>query len=259
MTRCSNLQNSPNILLARGYAKGIELKAELYPSANPPDVVFLRAVKLTNALLLLGVLIAACATATVSPGVTFLAGLNNYQGEMELLEARPERWPDRQRLAESIKMIQLATLGGSKEFNRLVDLDLRRREFLITLRTESVSSQRAKEMREELVQINEQMEGLKKVVKGQIARVELRAPSEGQGIENIATIGLLNLAIDAFAVTGPPNVPAPMSTRVGSYVVTNQGSFSTVQTPDGQNFRCTTSFVPDGAASIRCAPVGGKS
>lgn len=208
-----------------------------------------------SALLLFGVLIAGCATATVSPGVTFLAGLNSYQDEMEVLEVTPQRWPDRQRLAESTKVIQLATLGGSKEFDRLVDLDLRRREFLITLRTESVSPQREKEIKEELVQISEQMVGLKKMVKGQIARAELRAPSEGQGIENIATVGLLNLAIDAFAVAGPPST----STRVGSYVVLNQGSFSTVQTPDGQSFRCTTSFVPDAAATIRCAPVGGKT
>lgn len=242
------------------YAKGVEPKAEIYPSANSGDVVFLPAMKIKMTLLLLCFLIAACTTATVSPGVTFLAGLNNYQGEMEQLSGRPERWPDRQRLTESIKTIHVVTFGGSKEFNRLVDLDLRRREFLITLRTESVSPQRAKEMREELVQINEQMEGLKKVVKGQIVRVELRAPSEGQGIENIATVGLLNLAIDAFVgVAAPPNAPVAISTRVGSYVVTDEGSFSTVQTPDGQNFRCLTTVVPDAGASIRCAPVGGKS
>jgi hypothetical protein len=211
-----------------------------------------------TAILLLAVVAAGCAPAAVSPGITFLAGLNNYQDEMNRLGVRPERWPDRQRLAELIKTTYVATLGGSKEFNRLVDLDLRRREFLITLREESVRAERAKEMKEELAQINEQMEGLKKIVKGQIARVETSAPGQGQGIENVATIGLLNLAMDSFAAPGSPNAASPESIRVGSYVVTDEGYFSTVKTPEGQTFHCTTTVVPDAGASITCEPVGGK-
>jgi hypothetical protein len=213
---------------------------------------------LKNALFLLLGAIAGCAPATVSPAVTFLAGLNSYQDEMERLGARPERWPDRQRLAESIKTTHVVTLGGSKEFNRLVDLDLRRREFLITLRDQSVNPARTQEMKQELIQINEQVDGLKKLVKGQIARVELREPAQAQRIENIATIGLINLAMDSFALANPSNVPFPASTQVGSYLVMDEGNFSTVRAPDGQTFRCLTRLVPDAGASIKCEPIGGK-
>ena len=155
-------------------------------------------------------------------------------------------------------MTYVATLGGSKEFNRLVDLDIRRREFLITLREGSVTAQRAKEMKEELARINEQMEGLKKIVKGQMARAALSGPAQGQGMENVATIGLLDLAMDSFAVDSSPNGPAVESTRVGSYIVTNEGYFSTVRTPEGQSFRCTMTVVPEAGASMKCEPVGGK-
>ncbi len=230
----------------------------VFTSANPVDVVFWVAMRIRNALLLLAVVMAGCVPAAVSPGITFLIGLNNYQDEMDRLGARPERWPDRQRLAESIKTTYVATLGGSKEFNRLVDLDLRRREFLITLRQESVGGERAKEMREELARMNEQMEGLKKVIKGQIARIESQGPAQGQGIESVATIGLLNLAIDSFAVASSPTAPAAESIRVGPYVVTDEGYFSTVKTPEGQTFHCTTTMVPDAGASIKCEPGGGK-
>ena len=209
------------------------------------------------AFLLFGA-IAGCAPSNVSPGMTFAAGLSSYHEEMERLAGTPERWPDRQRLAESIKSTYTVTLGGSKEFNRLVDLDLRRREFLITLREQSVNADRSREMKQELLQIEEQVDGLKKIVKGQITRLELSQPAQAQRVENVATIGLLNLAIDSFAVS-QSNISAPSTSRVGSYTVINEGSFSTVQTPDGQIFRCFTKMVPDAGVSIKCDPAGGKS
>jgi hypothetical protein len=221
-------------------------------------VIFSPTMKLKDVLFLLFGAIAGCATTTVSPAVTFLAGLNSYQDEMERLGIRPERWPDRQRLAESIKTTHVVTLGGSKEFNRLVDLDLRRREFLITLRDQALTAERAQEMKQELVQINEQLEGLKKLIKGQIARNQLREPAQAQRIENVATIGLLNLAMDSFAAANPSNTSATVSTQVGSYVVMDEGTFSMVRTPEGQTFRCLTTMVPEAGASISCQPAGAK-
>jgi hypothetical protein len=178
---------------------------------------------------------------------------------MDRLSGKPDRWPDRQKLAESIKTTYVVTLGGSKEFNRLVDLDLRRREFLITLRVESVTPEREKEMKAELIGIHEQMEELKKMVKNQIQRIELRDPAQTQGIESVATIGLLELAMDSFVVAIPPSAPPAISTRVGAYLVTDEGNLSTVQTPDGQTFRCRTTVIPDSGASISCVPVARKS
>jgi len=214
--------------------------------------------KTKNALFLLLALMAACASTVISPGATFLAGLNNYQDEMDQLSGRVDRWPDRQKAAESIKTTYVTTLGGSKEFNRLVDLDLRRREFLITLRLENVAPEREKEMKAELIRIHEQMEELKSIVKGQIARVESRDPAQPGVIETVATVGLLDLAMDSFVVAIPPSEPPAMSTRVGAYLVTDEGDLSTVRAPDGQIFRCRTTVVPDSGASIRCLAVGAK-
>jgi len=216
-------------------------------------MLFLPIMKLTYGLFVLLVMVGCTNSATVSPGMTFLAGLNNYQTEMDRLGGNLERWPDRQRLAQSIKTTYLATLGGSKEFNRLVDLDLRRREFLITMQNQTLDPRREQEMKKELVQIDDQLDGLKKVVKGQIARAEASEPAQPQKVETIATIGLIDLAIDSFAVATPANFPSPPSTQVGPFVVSDEGNFSTVQTPDGQMFYCRTTMVPDDA-SILCEP-----
>ena len=91
-----------------------------------------RMLKLKQALLLSLLVLFGCSPANTNPGATFLVGLNGYQGEMERLESRPERWFDRQRAGDSLKKTYLVTFGGSREFNRMVDLDVRRREFLIT-------------------------------------------------------------------------------------------------------------------------------
>jgi len=210
--------------------------------------------KTNRSLFLLLLMQFGCAPANVSPGMTFLVGLNHYQAAMETLEARPERWVDRQRLAESLKTTHLVTMGGSRQFNRLVDLDLRKREFLITLRSTSLRPDRAQEMKQELVQINKDTEDLKGIIKAQIANAELQAQEQPQRIETIATIGLLNLALDAFSSPGASTYTSAPTISVGQYIVTDQGNLTAVRTPQGQTYRCATTLVPEEGASIKCEP-----
>ena len=179
--------------------------------------------KTNDALLLWLVVLAGCAPSAVTPGATLWAGLNNYHEEMRTLEARPERWPDRQRLAESIKVTYIATLGGSREFNRLVDLDLTRREFVIASRNRGLKPERAKEIEKELAGINEQIDGMTKVVKGQLTNTQLNVQDSAKTIETVATIGLLSLAIESFSSTKSGQT-APPTTQVGPYVVIDQGA-----------------------------------
>ena len=164
-----------------------------------------RMLKLKPALFLSLLILFGCSQANTNPGATFLVGLNGYQGEMERLEGRPERWFDRQRAGDSLKKTYLVTFGGSREFNRMVDLDVRRREFLITLRASSVNSERVKEMKEELVGINKDVDSLKEIVKSQAANAELRSQQQPQQLEIVAVIGLVNMAIDSFASMTVPS------------------------------------------------------
>jgi len=213
--------------------------------------------KRIKALWLFILMLSGCAPVGVSPGMTFVAGLNSYQAEMRSLEVRPERWPERQRLAQSIKMTHVATLGGSREFNRLVDLDLRRREFNIALRDPRLNPARAKEIREELIQINSDIDGLTRLVKGQAANRQLGSVGGSQAVETVAAVGLLSLSIDALSSTlGERGGSAPV-TRVGPYSVIDEGAFTTVRTPEGKVFRCATILVQEEGAGIRCDPVGG--
>jgi hypothetical protein len=205
-------------------------------------------------LLLLGLFL-GCAPANTSPGATFLVGLNGYQGELERLEGRPERWFDRQRAADSLKKTYLATIGGSREFNRMVDLDVRRREFLITLRESSVKPDRVKEMKEELVTMNNDLDSLKEIIKSQAANAELRARQQPQQLETVAAIGLINMAIDSLSAMTVPVGPNPPSTKVGPYVVSDLGNLiSTVTTAEGQTYRCATIVIPEMGAGIKCEP-----
>lgn len=213
--------------------------------------------KTWNALGLLALLL-GCAPANVNPGMTFLVGLNGYQEEMDRLSSMPERWPDRQSTAESLKTTYVATLGGSKEFNRLVDLDLRRREFLIVLRDQTPKPERVKEMQAELVSINRDVDGLKEIVKGQTDSTLMLTEDQSQRVETIATIGLLNIALDDFSASSGRGGLAAPSTKVGENVVTHLGgSLSTVKMPDGQTYRCSTILVQDEGAGIKCDPLSG--
>jgi hypothetical protein len=215
--------------------------------------------KLKLSLILSLLVLFGCSTANTNPGATFVVGLNGYQEEMEKLETRPERWFDRQRAGDSLKKTYLVAFGGSREFNRMVDLDVRRREFLITLRASSLSSERVKEMKEELITMNKDLDSLKEIVKGQAANAELRAQQQSQQLETVATIGLINMAIDSFASMIIPAGPNPPSTKVGRYMVSDFGGLlSTVTTPEGQTLRCTTLVFPEAGASIKCEPPGSK-
>lgn len=216
--------------------------------------------KLKHAVYVALLFLFGCAPTNVSPGATFVVGLNGYQDEMERLEGRPELWFDRQRAGESLKKTYLVTFGGSREFNRMVDLDVRRREFLITLHDLSVKPDRAKEMNDELAKMNRDVDTLKEIVKGQAANAELRAQQQPQRIETVVAIGLVNMAIDSFASMTLPVGSNPPSTKIGPYIVSDFGGLlSTVTTPEGQTFRCATLLIAETGASIKCEPPGNKS
>jgi hypothetical protein len=209
--------------------------------------------------LLFPLMLSACATVTANPGATLWAGLNHYHEEMRTLEAMPDRWPDRQRLAESIKTTYVATLGGSREFNRMVELDVRRRELWIAQRGGRLRPDRAKEIEDDLIKIDEQIDGLAGVVKGQLMRSQLTLQEPSQPMETVATLGLLKLAIDAFSTSSRQDQSASASTTVGSYIVIDQGLSSLVTSPEGKSFVCTTTIIAEQGAAIHCQPMGGKS
>lgn len=165
----------------------------------------------------------------------------------------PTRWPDRQRAGGSLKTIITATVGGSREFYRLVDLDVRKREFLITMRDGSVRPDRMQEMKDELVKMDEEIAALKPIVRSQVAAIPAGADSQSR-VESAATLGLLGLAVDEFSAGRTRGLEAP-STKIDQYVVTDLGSFVTVRGPDGQTHRCTIYSVPEEGAGVRCEPV----
>jgi hypothetical protein len=162
-------------------------------------------------------------------------------------------------MAAFLKSTFTVTMGRSPEFNRLVDLDLRKREFLIAMRDSSLRSERVNEMKAELVKMNEETEGLKGVVRGQIAMTPVNAQDQNQRIEGVATIGLLTLAVDGFSSSKNPSGSSAPTTKVGPYVVTDMAGFSSVRTPEGQTYRCSTYVVAEEGAGIKCEPVAGKS
>jgi hypothetical protein len=210
--------------------------------------------------MLLGlVLLCGCATGSVSPGMTLLAGINHYQEEMEVFGLRSERWPERQRMGDFLKLTFAAALGRSAEFNRLVELDQRKREFMIAVRDSPMPAERVKEMQGEFSKMNEEMGGLKAAVKRQIAAIPVTGEEPKRRAEAIATIGLLTLAIDGFSSASNPTGAIAPITKVGSYIVTDMGGSATVQTPQGQIYRCSTFLVQDEGAGIKCEPPGGKS
>lgn len=219
-----------------------------------PQCAILPAVKFKILPLVCLMLLGGCASQSYTPGATLLSGFETYKGEMQRLGNSLERWPDRQRAAGTFKTVALATGGGSPEFFRLVDLDLRKREFNITLRNDSVRPDREQEMKEELVKIDEEMAALKPIVRSQIAAfLPLRGEPQ-QRLESAATLGLLNLAVDNFSAAGLSGFEAP-STSVDNYLVTDLGSFARVRSPDGRDHRCTVYSVPEEGAVLRCEPL----
>lgn len=206
-------------------------------------------------LLILG----ACSSKSVSPGMTLVTGLNGYHDEMERLEAQEARWPERQKVGNTIRTTFLMTMGGSKEFNRLVELDVKRREYLIVLRTNSLRPDRVAEVKQELVGINSDIDALTTIVKGQVAARSTSQPQAEpqQMVESVATVGLLTMAIDTFSPNGAADVAVP-SIDVGGYTVIDQKNFTLVKTPQGQTFQCTTVLVQEEGAGINCGLLAGK-
>src|ERR687896_1183656 len=120
--------------------------------------------------LVLLLILGACSSQSVSPGMTLLTGLNGYHDEMERLEGQEARWPERQKVGNTIRTTFLMTMGGSKEFNRLVELDVKRREYLIALRANSLRPDRAAEVKQELVAMNAEIDALSALVKEEVTR-----------------------------------------------------------------------------------------
>ena len=201
-------------------------------------------------------ILSACSSKTTSPGMTLLTGLNGYHEEMERLEGQAARWPDRQRVGNTIMTTYLMTMGGSKEFNRLVELDVKRKEYRIALRANSLRPERAAEVKQELLGIDADIDALTRIVKGQVAARSNSQPEAEpqQVIEGVATLGLLTMAIDNFSPNGAREVGVP-SINVGGYTVIDQKNFTLVKTPQGQTFQCTTVLVQEEGAGINCAPV----
>jgi hypothetical protein len=152
-----------------------------------------------------------------------------------------------------LKTIITATVGGSPEFYRLVDLDVRKREFVLTMRDDAVRPDRVKEMTDELVQMDEEIAALKPVIRTQLAASRFES-DPGQRIEDTATRGMLSLALDGFSSNKTARGFEPPSTKVGQFVVTDLGAFSTVRTPEGHMFRCFVFGVPEEGAGVKCEP-----
>ena len=203
------------------------------------------------ALLLLAFAFSGCSTPNVSRSGTLLSSLTDYQLDMQSISSS-SRWPERQRVAGTLKTVITGTVGASPEFYRLVDLDLRKREFTATMRDTNLRPDRLREMQDELVVMDEEIAALKPVVKTQLTAVASHSP--GDPIENAATLGLLGMAVDNFS-TGRARGPEAPSTRVGQFLVTDLGTFSTVRTPEGQSYRCNVFSVPEEGGGIRCEPV----
>jgi len=197
-------------------------------------------------------MLSGCSTTSgpVSNGATLLSGLNDYQGEMQHAGNSPERWPDRQRAGGELKGIITATVGGSREFYRLVDLDIRKREFVITMRDLSLRTDRTQEMKDELVAMDEEILALKPIVREQVATMPAAGESRQQ-VETVATYGMLKLAVDKFSSSGGRGIDPP-STWVDQNLVTDLGSFSTVRTLDGQIYHCSLYSIPEQGAGMKC-------
>ncbi|HWO42537.1 MAG TPA: hypothetical protein VNO43_12115 [Candidatus Eisenbacteria bacterium] len=215
-----------------------------------PVVLQLSAVRARNLVYTAPLLFLACSQPALDPGMTFLVGLGHYQSEMARLESRPERWADRQRLGESLKASYLVTLGESREFNRLVDLDVKRREFLVTMRQLPLSVERVKAMNEELAAMESQIQELKQVVKAQVARLHDGPQDATRQAERVAAIGLVHLALERFSATYP--YAPPSAVAIGPYLVTDHGSFAQVATPVGDTYRCVPVLVAGEGAAIEC-------
>jgi len=184
----------------------------------------------------------------------FLQSLTIYRAEIEEFEDKPERWPERQALADRLKSQYRFFIGASREFDRLADLDFKRRELVIALRDPSLRPQRSREIEQELNKMDKAIVDLIDPVKSQILNAELRAQEQPKKVEAMAAIGLITLALEAFSFPGHP--PPASVTLSGGYVVTDHASFSTLRTPEGQAYRCSSLSPGEAGATIKCEAIG---
>jgi hypothetical protein len=150
-----------------------------------------------------------------------------------------------------LKTIVTATMGGSAEFYRLIDLDIRKKEFVATLRETSVRPERASEMTEEIARMNDEIAALKPAIRTQLAALQFAADPERR-VEEAAARGLVSLALDAFSSNGGARGSEARSTQAGPFLVTDMGSFATVRGPDGQSFRCHVFGAVEDGAGMKC-------
>lgn len=166
----------------------------------------------------------------------------------------PGQWPARQRAASALKAIMLAGFQRNQELQRLVDLDQRKREFQITLEQTNVLPERRAEMTEEVRRIDLEIPKLKAAIKSQLSAQTVTEEERVAAVATAATIGLLQLRIDAFPATqNSAATPAP-STKVEQYVVADWGQFAVVLAPDGQRYRCGVVHIEDEGSWMRCEP-----
>jgi len=193
-----------------------------------------------------------CSTGNISRGGTLLYGVVQYRSDLQRAGNQLARWPDRQQAAGEFKNLISALLGPSPDFYRLVDLDLRKREFTITLRETNVPTERMKEMKDELAQMDDEIAALKPVVKTVLSAQRLH--EEPDGIDAVATLGLLGIALDGFSASASSRGLASPSTKVGQYLVTDFGSFASVRAASGELFRCHVFGNLNDGAGVICTP-----
>ncbi|HWP60705.1 MAG TPA: hypothetical protein VNL14_22615 [Candidatus Acidoferrales bacterium] len=195
-----------------------------------------------------------CGTARVmSPAATFLLSVDHYRAQLRDLEKKPDRWPERQELAQWLKGQYLVRFGRSAEFEQLVDLDAKKRELLIALRDSQLAAERAAEIKTEIARITTELENLKRPVVAQLEAAELRVPREpSQALEAIAAIGLAAMSVEALASGTLSRAAPPTINLAGKYSVTDYGPFAAVKTPDGQIHRCALVLLDEGVAGVRC-------
>ena len=135
-----------------------------------------------------------CSSDTATPGATLLSAIKHYQSEMASIGSSPERWPERQRTAGTFKTVVTVMMERPVEFNRMIDLDLKAKEFAVTMPTLAPESARIKEMTMEVGEMNRELAGLAERV-----RVQATMPVAAEDkVSAVATQGLLVIAVNSF-------------------------------------------------------------